>query len=106
MNKHSRRTFLQTSALGLAVAGTGPVLTACSSQGKEEEKKCDILFQLGIASYTFRKFSLEETLAMTVRLGINNLAFKSFHLPLESTDQQIAETVKKVQEAGLNLYGG
>jgi sugar phosphate isomerase/epimerase len=106
MNKHSRRAFLQTSALGLAVAGTGPVLTACSSHVKEEEKKCEILFQLGIASYTFRKFSLEETLSMTSRLGIKNLAFKSFHLPLESTIEQIAEAVKKVQEAGLNLYGG
>jgi len=107
MNKHSRRAFLQTSALGLAVAGTGPVLTACSSQGKkEEEKKCEILFQLGIASYTFRKFSLEDTLVMTARLGIKNLCFKSFHLPLESTAEQIAGVVAKVKEAGLNLYGG
>jgi inosose dehydratase len=105
MKEHSRRTFLQTSVLGLAAATSLP---ACSTknppQGKEE--KPEILFQLAIASYTFRKFSLEETLAMTNRLGIKNLAFKSYHLPLESTPEQIADAVAKVREAGLNLYGG
>jgi sugar phosphate isomerase/epimerase len=106
MNKHSRRTFLQASALGLAAAGTGPVLTACSQAGTKEEQKNPILFQLGMASYTFRAFPLEEALAMTVRLAIKNIAFKSFHLPLDSTAEQIAEVVKKVKDAGLNLYGG
>lgn len=106
MNKHSRRTFLQTSALGLVAAGSAPVLSACAGTGKEKQVKSEILFQLAIASYTFRKFTLEDTLAMTARLAIKNIAFKSFHLPLESTPEQIAEAVKKVHAAGLNLYGG
>jgi sugar phosphate isomerase/epimerase len=106
MNKHSRRTFLQASALGLAAAGTAPVMTACGEVKKEEKQKRDILCELAIASYTFRKFSLEDTLAMTARLGIKNICFKSFHLPMESTPEQIAEAVAKVKAAGLNLYGG
>ncbi len=105
MKKHSRRKFLQTSALGLAAAGALPACTA-KSEPAASGKKPEIPFELGIASYTFRKFSLEETLAMTNRLEIKNLAFKSFHLAMDSTPDQIADTVEKVKEAGLNLYGG
>jgi hypothetical protein len=53
---------------------------------------------LGLASYTFRKFNLDQTLAMTRRLGLKYIALKSFHLPLESTQAEI-KTV-----AGSNLY--
>ena len=63
-------------------------------------------FDLGIASYTFRKFSLEDTLAMTKRLGITRIGFKSFHLPLDASDELISSTVAKCNEAGINLYGG
>jgi len=104
MNEQSRRKFLQTSALGLAAAGALPACSAKSEPSARSEKP-EILFKLGIASYTFRKFSLEDTLAMTKRLEIKNLAFKSFHLPLDSTPEEIAATVEKVKEAGLNLYG-
>jgi len=105
MKEHSRRKFLQTSALGLAAAGALP---ACSmkSESSASGEKSEVLFELGIASYTFRKFSLEETLAMTNRLEIKNIAFKSFHLALDSTPDHIADTVEKVKEAGVNLYGG
>jgi len=104
MKDHSRRTFLRTSALGLAAAGTLPACGA-KSQSQAPLNKTEVPFELGIASYTFRKFSLEETLAMTVRLAVRNIAFKSFHLPLDSTPEQIEAAVVKVKEAGLNLYG-
>jgi inosose dehydratase len=59
-----------------------------------------------VASYTFRKFKLDETLAMTKRVGLKYICFKSFHLALDSTPAQIKEVVAKVKEAGLELYGG
>jgi sugar phosphate isomerase/epimerase len=34
------------------------------------------------------------------------IAFKDFHLPLDSTAEQIGDVVKKVEDAGLVLYGG
>lgn len=43
---------------------------------------------------------------MTLRLGLKRIAFKSFHLPLESGDEDIRRTAARVKEAGLHLYGG
>ncbi|NOR15740.1 MAG: TIM barrel protein, partial [Candidatus Aminicenantes bacterium] len=62
-------------------------------------------FNLGMASYTFREFSLEDTLAMTKRLGLERIAFKSFHLALDSTEEEIRAVAAKVKAAGLDLYG-
>ena len=62
-------------------------------------------FELGLASYSLREFSLDETIQMTTRLGLKNIAFKSMHLPLDSDETQINEVVSKVKKAGLNLYG-
>jgi len=62
--------------------------------------------KLGLASYTLRKFSLDETLKMTQRVGLKYIAFKDFHLPLDATAGVIAEAAAKVKAAGLALYGG
>ncbi len=62
-------------------------------------------FRLGLASYTLRKFSLDEVIAICNRLEIKDLALKSMHLPLEDTDAQIKEKAAKVRAAGINLYG-
>jgi sugar phosphate isomerase/epimerase len=62
-------------------------------------------FKLGIASYTFREFSLEETIAMTKRLEIQKLCLKSMHMPLDSTPKEIRAMAAKVKEAGIDLYG-
>lgn len=43
---------------------------------------------------------------MTKRVGLKYICFKSFHLALDSTPQQIRDVVKKVKDAGLILYGG
>ena len=63
-------------------------------------------FQLGLASYTTRKFTLDETIGMAVRLGLKNLCLKSFHLPMDATSEECAAAAKKCKDAGLNLYGG
>jgi sugar phosphate isomerase/epimerase len=69
-------------------------------------KETKVPFQLGIASYTFREFSLEETITMTQRLGINKLCLKSMHLPLDLSPEKIQSESKKVNQAGIDLYGG
>ncbi|MBL7112059.1 MAG: sugar phosphate isomerase/epimerase [Bacteroidales bacterium] len=101
----SRRDFIKASGLGIA--------GAAALQGRPFSELAEpklfghnVPFELGIASYTFRKYSLEATLEMTKRLGIKHIAFKSFHLELDSTDEQIKEVVKKVNDAGIILYGG
>jgi sugar phosphate isomerase/epimerase len=58
-----------------------------------------------MASYTFREFGLDDTLAMTKRLGLERIAFKSFHLALESSNEEIKTVAAEVKAAGLKLYG-
>ncbi len=83
--------------LGAAAAGTAGIpLSNADSRPT---------LALGMASYTFRKFSLDDTIAMTKRLGLTRIAFKNFHLALDSTPAQIRETAARVREAGLDLYG-
>ena len=46
-------------------------------------------FHLGMAGYTFVNFDLDTTLKTLERLDIHYLCIKDFHLPLNSTDEQI-----------------
>jgi len=97
-----RREFLQIAAAGaVACCGVGTA-GAASRRSRVGQPK----FKLGLASYTLRKFDLDQTLAMTRKVGLKHIAFKSFHLSLDSSPKQIRETVAKVKEAGLDLYGG
>jgi inosose dehydratase len=102
---NTRRQFIKISGLGLAGAAAAKI----ELPGKKVSsriKNTEVPFELGIASYTFRKFSLEDTLAMTNRVSIKNIVFKDFHLPLTATKDDILKTVEKVKQAGINLYGG
>ena len=99
----SRRNFLRLSGTGL-LATQAPFLLA--SQQASETKVSGLPFELGIASYTFREFTLEETIAMTARLGIKKLCLKSMHMPLDSSQEEIKTMAAKVSFAGIDLYGG
>jgi sugar phosphate isomerase/epimerase len=99
----SRRNFLRLSGTGL-LATQAPTLLALQQASKT--KVSGLPFELGIASYTFREFTLEETIAMTSRLGIKKLCLKSMHMPLESTQEEIKTMAAKVTTAGIDLYGG
>ena len=102
--QQSRRNFLQVVGVGAAcLAGTDRCL---AQVGNADKKKNRPKFELGMASYTLREFKLEETLAMTRRVGLKYICFKSMHLELDSTPAQIRATVQKVKDAGLILYGG
>jgi len=105
-HKQSRRHILQLAGVGAAASLVG----ACDSMGQPRRsgasRKKELPFKLGLASYTLRKFNLEDTLAMTNKVGLKYICFKSMHLELDSTPDQIAATVAKVKEAGLTLYGG
>ncbi len=61
--------------------------------------------KLGIASYSFRKFSRAQAISMTLQLGTHYLNVKDFHLPLDSTPEQIDVAVKEFHDAGIVLVG-
>ncbi|MGA2070338.1 MAG: sugar phosphate isomerase/epimerase [Sedimentisphaerales bacterium] len=102
VDKQTRRDVLKLAGMGVLAAGLKPeTAVAAETEAKPSSKA---KFNLGIASYTFRKFSTEQTLAMTKRLGLKYISFKDFHMPLNSTPEQIQNTVAKVKEAGITLY--
>lgn len=103
--KRSRRRFLQMAGLSTVASLTGPNLSRARGDNLPNNNRPQ-LFELGLASYTFRKFDLDKTLEMTNRVGLKYIALKDLHLPLDSTPKRIKEVVKKVNDAGLNLYGG
>jgi sugar phosphate isomerase/epimerase len=46
-------------------------------------------FHLGMAGFTFVNFDLDTTLKTLERLDVHYLCIKNFHLPFDSTDEQI-----------------
>lgn len=113
--EQTRRQLLQAAGIGAVTSLAGarsslgqarPARRRGKVRGSAAQRAGKPLFELGLASYTLRKFNLDDTLAMTKRVGLKYICFKSVHLPLDSTPAQIQAVVAKVNEAGLILYGG
>ena len=103
----SRRNFLRLSGAGLLATQLPSSVTAQQNQQEAfHDKSRELPFELGIASYTFREFSLEETIAMTSKLGISKLCLKSMHMPLDSSPAEIRGMAEKIANAGIDQYGG
>ena len=62
-------------------------------------------FKIGMAGYTFAKFGIDTTLETLQREEVHYLCIKDFHLPLNSTDEQIAAFLQKLKEKGVEAYG-
>ena len=98
----SRRQFLQLGgAAAIACAASNPATGDAAEENRPPAKSLN----LSVASYTFRKFNLEKTIAMTKRAGIKNICLKSMHMPLNAKPDELAATAAKVASAGLTLYG-
>jgi inosose dehydratase len=99
----NRRNFLKLSGLAIAAVAVPKV---SESKTKETKKDSSFPVRLGLASYTLRKMNLDDALAVCQKLGIKNISLKEFHLKLTATDAEIAEAVKKCQDAGVQLGSG
>lgn len=97
----TRRSFFKTAlaAGGSALALENLPLDAASSGDAAG-------FKIGVASYSLRKFPRGEAIQMIRRLGVKYVNIKSFHLPLDSTPDQIREARKEFEDAGLVIVGG
>ncbi len=62
------------------------------------------LFKVGMAGYTFAKFDLDKALETLQRTDVHYLCIKDFHLPMNSTDEQIAAFHAKLKEKGVTGY--
>jgi len=104
---NSRRKFLKLAGAGLLTAGTLPVYGTIMSA---EEKKKSVtppkpdLFSIGMAGYTFARFNVEKMIEIMKKTGVTNLSLKEFHMPLNSTQEQIDAVLQQIKAAGINVY--
>lgn len=99
---NSRRNFLKLAGAGVIAASTAPVFAVIpepSSSGKTNDS-----FTIGMAGYTFREFSVEQTIEMMKRVGVTNLSVKDFHMPMNSSQDQINTVIGKYKAGGINVY--
>ncbi len=94
--------------LFLALALLMAVFTMSAQESKRPEPQSapetSELFKLGIAGYTFYKFDLKTSLETLQRCDVHYLCIKDFHLPVSSTDEEIAAFHKLCAEYGVKGY--
>jgi len=61
-------------------------------------------FRIGVAGYTFRKFSIDETLGYLKAMGVHNLSVKDFWLPLDATAEEMDAFKAKCAEYEVDPY--
>jgi len=61
-------------------------------------------FKLGMAGWTFAKFDLQTALETMQRCDVHYLCIKDFHLPVESTAEEIKAFHEKCAEYGVTGY--
>jgi len=97
--RSSRRTFLATT-VGAAAAPALSFSTPAAAAAKARRLK------LGLASYSVRKFTLDQALEMCRDMEVSYINLKDFHLPMTDSAEATAATRKKIEAAGLTITGG
>ena len=88
--KHSRRTFFKQGLAGALLLGTSTIARAALPDPvKPKAPKAVNQILLGKAGNTLVNIDLVTTIKTLERLDIHYLCVKDFHLPLNSTDEQI-----------------
>ena len=72
--------------------------------GQQPAPETGETFKVGMAGYTFVKFDLDKTLETLQRTDVHYLCIKDFHLPMNSTDEQIAAFHAKLKNKGVTGY--
>ena len=102
----TRRNFLQTGLLGstaLAVASLPGTTEAAVTKAARDPFHG---LKLGMASYSLRKFTLDQAIVMTKQAGLRYINLKDMHLSFKSTTAERQEARRKIEAAGLSLVGG
>ena len=99
---NSRRQFLKLAGTGILAAGTSSLYASKVIQPGEDKSVNS--FSIGMAGYTFKEFSIEKTIEIMKRVGIVNLSLKDFHMPMNSTQEQINAVIGKFKSSGINVY--
>ena len=106
LNAQNRRQFIKAGMVGTAVLPIVGFSAMGYVEAKTHGKDPFRGLKVGMASYSLRKFSLDDALAMTRKLEVKYITLKDFHLSLKSSKTERQEARKKTEDAGLVLMGG
>ena len=101
--KLNRLDFLK----GAGLAGAGMMLGSRSALASSElarAKGGNHTFALGLTTYTFRSFSLDQTIEYAKKVGVTKISIKEMHIPVKSTPAEVQAAAKKIRDAGLDFY--
>jgi len=105
----TRRLFFKGTGLGLAAAAAAPALSPSTARAQQTPAATggggQDPFFVSVAGYTFVKHKLEPSLEMLKQVNVNYLCIKDFHLPLNSTEEQIAAFHEKCKASNVTGYG-
>ena len=92
----TRREFL-TAAAGAAAAS----LFARQAASPHPRR-----LKVGLASYSLRKFSLDQAIELCRAMDVRYLTLKDVHLPMTATPEELKAARAKLDAAGITLMGG
>lgn len=90
----TRRVFIGGAALA-------PFARRAAAAAPKPER-----LRLGVATYSFRKFSRAEAIKMARQLGAGYASIKDFHLPFKGTPEQLNAWAQEFRDGGLTITGG
>lgn len=99
---NTRRGFVKKGIAGLFAANM--ISVPEKSMAGSVVKKSQDTFNLAIAGYSFVHFNLDQSLEMMKKTDVHYLCIKDFHLPLNSTPEQIQAFHAKLKEADVTGY--
>ena len=99
MPRLTRRAFMESTA---AVAASGALAPSTSVAAPRAGRT----LTLGVASYSTRKFTLDQTLEMAKTLGVTSMTFKDVHIPRTDSPDATRALRAKIEAAGITIMGG
>ncbi len=94
-----RRQFLKKSGGVLAGFAMAPTLAGAVAATPKRHA-----LQLGLASYSLRKFDVHQTLDMAKQVGLDHLCLKSMHLPIEGDKATIDRVLAEARAQDQSVY--
>jgi len=104
----SRRRLLQMGLAGSAAAAAAALAKTSPAEAAAAAAPAGDPFRglkVGIASFSLRKFSLDQAIAMTREAGVKYITLKDMHLPFKATTAERKAARRKIDDAGLVLMG-
>jgi sugar phosphate isomerase/epimerase len=100
----TRRDFVTLATLATALGAVRSSAAPLFEPGAAiDAPAARVPFDLGIASYTFRSYPVEQAIAMTARLRVRRITLKDMHLPMTITAAEMAAVKEKLKAAGVTL---